>query len=484
MSENKKGMSFLVGIDQYNDPALKSFKGSSARGVGILKRLLDQPASQYWPPQEEFELVHQVTYEELEAKLTKFLSIEDYTDVLIYFSGHGYQFRYQGDKEDKGFLATSNSEISPYMKGETLTHQVNGLAFNMIAELIAKRIKEAKYLKSLVLLIDACHSGHAITADALKSVLHESYIDSLHRSASDGFRYCIIPSSLINEESWIEGELGVFTKTLIDVLENKEHGSITAEGLSNAIKSSLKSPNQQTIKSAQAGSILLMDYPSKGQQKPVQDPIYADPPANTEIKNPYQGLEAFDQNSHDFFFGREVAVDNIIALFTQSAFVPIIGASGSGKSSVVKAGLFPTLTAQDPNWVLMDMKPGADPLGRLKSLLTTKLESLFKTATGEEALQSFESEPTQETFAPLLEHLPQDKKFLLLIDQFEETFTLASQIEDPSRQKKALANQRIFLDIITSVPAPLHIVITLRADFLEPCLKDDGLQALNLFNVS
>ena len=152
---NDKGASFLVGIDKYKDSRLKNFPDmASARGVELFKqKVLESSASQYNPPTQKFELLHEVSYEDLDGRLEEFLSIEDYTDVLIYLSGHGYQYWDRDTEEYKGYFATSNSDISQasfYDREENLINQSNGLAFARIAKLISK----AKYLKSLVLTPD------------------------------------------------------------------------------------------------------------------------------------------------------------------------------------------------------------------------------------------------------------------------------------------------------------------------------------------
>jgi WD40 repeat protein len=474
MPNSNKGASFLVGIDIYDDAYLKNFrKSTSAKDVQAVKNVLRQEASQYWPPQEEFELVdRRITYNELKQKLTDFLSVQDYSDVLIYFSGHGYQYLDEDDDTQKGYLATSDSKLSSFINAEgNLTNQQNGLAFQKIATLISK----ATHLKSLVLLIDSCHSGHAVVADDMQAALSKLHLASLNKSSSDTFRYCIISSSLKSEKSWIQDGMGVFTTTLVEELGRRDAGPISAEQLSMKVKLNFQSHHQQTLKPTHAGYILLMDYSLDGIKKPTVEPIYADK-EHTKLKNPYQGLNAFDLSSYEFFYGRETFVARIIEQFKATAFVPIIGASGGGKSSVVKAGLFPALI-NNGQWEMMEFKPGDDPLGSLK-LNLEGLKSVATAVESQEALRSFIRKPTKDKFIKLLELIPKDKKFLLLIDQFEETFTLASQIEDLSEREEALQNQATFIDIITEVEEPLHVVMTMRADFLEPCLEFSALNNL------
>lgn len=89
-----------------------------------------------------------------------------------------------------------------------------------------------------------------------------------------------------------------------------------------------------------------------------------------EIKEecPYQGLKAFETEQKQFFFGRKQVVRTILEKLAQKPFVPIIGPSGSGKSSVVQAGLIPEL--DDSVWqILPPIKPGFQPLQELRGVL-------------------------------------------------------------------------------------------------------------------
>jgi hypothetical protein len=407
-SNNEKGASFLVGIDSYDDVTLKNFKNaSSQRGVERLKTLLSKPASQYWPPQKEYELVHRVEYDDLERKLTKFLAIKEYTSVLIYLSGHGYQYWDEEDEKYRGYFATSNSLISnPDFKNNDgkLIAQFRGLAFNTIAKLI----KKADHLKSLTLLIDACHSGNAVKADTLQTALLYRQSKSSNKADADTFRFCIIPSSLDVEDSWNEEGMGVFTKKLVEILADGSQGPITTEQLKAKIKDNFEGRHQQTIKTYSAGdAILLFDYAATGITAPAQKPLRL---KDGQVRNPYQGLEAFDADSAELFFGRDTVIKDIIGRFSETYFVPVIGASGSGKSSVVRAGVFPAL---EGDWALMSMVPTSDPLSKLKSTLEDHIRPLLSSSSDQEALKLFTLQPTVDAFAELLEKLPKNKNFWL-----------------------------------------------------------------------
>jgi WD40 repeat protein len=166
-------------------------------------------------------------------------------------------------------------------------------------------------------------------------------------------------------------------------------------------------------------------------------------------ENPYQGLMAFTPQTAKFFFGRDRVVDDLVRALQGASFVPLIGASGSGKSSVVRAGLVPRLEAL--GWrVLEPMKPGVEPIYELKR----SFEPLFKRGELAEVYACIEAEGLR----GIVDRLP-EQKYLLVIDQFEEVFTLSSD----------RVKQRRFIELLMGLEADgrLTIVTTMRSDFLE-----------------
>jgi ABC-type cobalamin/Fe3+-siderophores transport system ATPase subunit len=87
---------------------------------------------------------------------------------------------------------------------------------------------------------------------------------------------------------------------------------------------------------------------------------------------PYRGLEAFREEDASLYFGREHDVARILERLRASRFVAVIGPSGSGKSSLVQAGLLPALrrdSSPTAGWRVLDMVPGARPLAALAAQL-------------------------------------------------------------------------------------------------------------------
>jgi WD40 repeat protein/class 3 adenylate cyclase len=194
-------------------------------------------------------------------------------------------------------------------------------------------------------------------------------------------------------------------------------------------------------------------------------------PGALATRNPYKGLRAFAEGDAEDFFGREALTEHLVERLAETRFLAVVGPSGSGKSSVVRAGLVPRLRQGalpgSERWHVVEMFPGAYPLEELEAAL----------------LRSADSAP-----AGLLEQLEQDERGLLravkrlladdeseivlVVDQLEEVFTL---VEDEARRTQFLA----LLERAVGDPhARLRIVVTLRADFYDRPLLYSGFAEL------
>lgn len=195
---------------------------------------------------------------------------------------------------------------------------------------------------------------------------------------------------------------------------------------------------------------------------------------------PYLGLDAFREADHGRFFGRQPMIDDLVARLAQGRLVLIVGPSGSGKSSLARAGLIPALRGgalpDSAHWRYLEpLVPGAEPLTALAQTLKSGLAQPSDAARG----QSFtpgRAAPRPTPPAPVraesLREQPADvlgallgaedgPPSLLLIDQFEELFTLVE------REAERLAFIAALL-ALAEAPAPAHrIVLTMRSDF-EP----------------
>jgi WD40 repeat protein len=187
---------------------------------------------------------------------------------------------------------------------------------------------------------------------------------------------------------------------------------------------------------------------------------------------PYRGLFHFSPSDAEFFFGREVFVEELVAATQTCNFIPVLGASGSGKSSVVLAGLVPKLQTEG-HWRFTHFRPDSEPFHALAlalvPLYTRNLDNTDKIIQARKLSQALSAGeiPLADVFAQIHQHHPTDR-VLLIADQFEEVYTLCTDEKI----------RRSFLDSLLasfpSCPAQSHykhvFVATMRADFLGNAL--------------
>jgi WD40 repeat protein/DNA-binding SARP family transcriptional activator len=189
---------------------------------------------------------------------------------------------------------------------------------------------------------------------------------------------------------------------------------------------------------------------------------------------PYRGLAAFREVDAPYFFGREGFTQRVLeAVHTPPPVTVILGSSGSGKSSVAFAGLLPRLREQF-DWLIIDFRPGTRPFYTLAGVLLPLLEPdlsetdrLIETRKLANALGDGEVR-LHNVVARALEINPAAERVLLLVDQFEELYTLCP---DPDERDR-------FLDMLLVAAEaawegqrpPLVLLLTLRADFMGQAL--------------
>jgi len=189
---------------------------------------------------------------------------------------------------------------------------------------------------------------------------------------------------------------------------------------------------------------------------------------------PYRGLAAFREENASLFHGREKFTKHLIKTISgPSTMGVIVGSSGSGKSSVVFAGLFPQLR-EAGDWLLINLRPGNQPFHTMAAALQPYLESGSSKEKEHYKVQEL-SEELQDgeimlfyVLQQALEKHPSASRLLLLIDQFEELYTLCPDAD----------NRRRFLSMLlgalgtekSSHHSPFSLILTLRADFMGQAL--------------
>ena len=161
---------------------------------------------------------------------------------------------------------------------------------------------------------------------------------------------------------------------------------------------------------------------------------------------PYKGLAQFVAEDSAYFFGRERLVGELAARTVGVGFLGVVGASGSGKSSVIAAGLVPSLEAGllpgSDRWTRASMRPGEHPMQSLLDCLSRE-----------------SSDPLEEAIADL----PSEGRLVLVVDQFEETFTLCATEGERVAFIEALAKAA------TRWPDRLAVIAAIRGDHYADC---------------
>jgi DNA-binding SARP family transcriptional activator/basic membrane lipoprotein Med (substrate-binding protein (PBP1-ABC) superfamily) len=195
----------------------------------------------------------------------------------------------------------------------------------------------------------------------------------------------------------------------------------------------------------------------------LQDPALDPRPSSANGGNPYRGLRAFTEEDAGVYFGRENLVEEVYDRLRQgSGFVSIVGPSGSGKSSAAMAGVIPRL--REAGDAIMIMQPGARPLWELAGVLD-------RAGFGTRAtlLRLFESDP--KALVAVI-----DRSLTLVIDQFEELYTLAEP-DAAARFSELVANG------ILDQRTPLRVMATLRADYYDKPLSTPALAGVFIDSV-
>ena len=349
------------------------------------------------------------------------------SDILIYFAGHGLTFS-DSLGEEKGALAASDCQVERVDK--KVVDCKRGIDLSSLNQLIKK-----SDVSSLVMLLDCCHSGYIIESQLVQQTLtaFSTQRDYYLIAACRGFE-------TVKALGW-EAH-AIFTGALLKGLASENasrNGEVSGDRLFDYISNELKDTQwgQEPIRMGWGRSITLVTYP------PSETPA-------TEItfdrKNPYLGLSAFEAEQEKYFYGREEAIRTLITHLTNSRFLSILGYSGSGKSSLIKAGLLPELSRDripgSSQWSVESFTPGKHPWRKLLDILAQSRD--------------------------------QNQPFVIFIDQFEEVFTLC---EDESERQSFI---RLIAEEMNDTERKSRMIIALRGDFLNRCANYPDV--LNLIN--
>jgi len=194
------------------------------------------------------------------------------------------------------------------------------------------------------------------------------------------------------------------------------------------------------------------------------------------LSKPFVGLRPFESFESEVFFGREEQTQRLLNKLHETNFVAVVGSSGSGKSSLVKAGLIPTLKAgflnKGDHWHIVSLRPGDDPIYYLARALK---ETFNLEAAADDIEQAIKEEGTDVVLNIIKEHLAQaNSSVLILIDQFEELFTHFNKSSGQAALMYRFEFVKMILELIHT-KLPIYVILTMRSDFIGRCNMFRGL---------
>ena len=399
-----------------------------------------------------------VTLQELETALINLFKPKGNNPphtALFYFSGHGIQ-RDAGIRE--GYLAVSDANPDSSFCGLSLFW--------------LRRLLQESPVRQRIVILDCCHSGELLNfLEADPGA--QAGVDRLFMAASKEYETAY--------ES-LESPYSVFTQALITGLDPSrvESGVVTNHSLTDWVNHSLKGEIQQPLFES-SGSEIILTRGNGAEHSPIK---------TTKFNHicPYRGLEFFDEAHAEFFFGREELTTQLVDQLKTERFAAVAGASGSGKSSLLRAGVISRLqqekTPTGANaWKIKLLTPTEHPLKSLAAAFIdpelSELERAEQLRRAEAFLQDGGIGLAQLVRASLAIEggttglSPKERpQLLLVIDQFEEVFTLPRGTHVEGERQK-------FFDCLTgalqTVGDYLSMAIVVRADFLSKCSLYEGL---------
>ncbi len=195
---------------------------------------------------------------------------------------------------------------------------------------------------------------------------------------------------------------------------------------------------------------------------------------NGTARNPFPGIRPFKKGDAEFFFGRDEHTYQLLRALRLNRFVAVLGSSGTGKSSLVRAGVLPPLEAgymvpESGHWRIVTMRPG-------KKNHTANLAIELCTSDG--WVPGADSDDINKALSlggrGLIDvarsaYTDPDTRFLLLVDQFEEIFDFLGDPRDFEASDEAKAFIRLLLEAAADDTIPIYVVITMRSEFIGHC---------------
>ncbi len=205
--------------------------------------------------------------------------------------------------------------------------------------------------------------------------------------------------------------------------------------------------------------------------------------------NPFPGLRPFEAEDDHVFFGREKEIDDLLRRLRLCRFMAVVGTSGSGKSSLVRAGLVPSLfsgfmVSAGSSWRVATMRPGENPIHHLAVALDTTqvLGTEGELAsTNRVLIEATLRRGTRGLIEAVRQaRIPRNDNLLVVVDQFEELFRFQATRHVKNPKDEAVAFVKLLLEAAQQDQVPIYVVLTMRSDFIGDCMEFPGLpEAIN-----
>ena len=409
--------------------------------------------------------------------------------LLVYFAGHGVAL--DGDDGPAGYLVLQDSVLD------------DRLTFLPMSDL--HRWLSALSCRHLLVVLDCCFAGAFRWASTrrlapLPNILHKERYDRFIQSpawqvltsaAYDQTALDLLSGDVKRGMVQAANELhSPFAQAFFQALagagdltpKGEGDGVITATELYIYLRDAVEVQADKQANHPQTPGLWPLRKHGKGEYIfLVPDHVLNLPPAPdlTKENNPYRGLQSYERRHAKLFFGRDEQVEELAAVVETNPLTVVVGASGTGKSSLVKAGLLPYLQPEESDeqavasgWhVLPPMRPGDSPMRTLENLLKvelaaagTKMDDVIdevdmdshphSAALSANALSSSIRNRLEQWFS-----VHPGQRLLLVVDQFEELITICRDVAVREQF------QQLLDEILQSRAENIRIILTLRTDF-------------------